>query len=138
MLFKVHFSFITPNKMFLFLPFCCKSDIRLVNGTGDCNGKVEIYQDGQWGTVCDDGWDINDAEVVCRQMGCGRAVSIHSSAHFGQGTGPILLDNVHCVGSERSITECRHNGFGRTNCHHGEDAGVTCSYGMWQSSQHHS
>uniref|UniRef100_W5KTB0 SRCR domain-containing protein n=1 Tax=Astyanax mexicanus TaxID=7994 RepID=W5KTB0_ASTMX len=103
------------------------SDIRLVNGTGNCNGRVEIYRHGRWGTVCDDGWDINDAEVVCRQMGCGRAVSIHSSAHFGQGTGPILLDNVHCVGSERSITECRHNGFGRTNCHHGEDAGVTCS-----------
>uniref|UniRef100_A0A3B1IF43 SRCR domain-containing protein n=1 Tax=Astyanax mexicanus TaxID=7994 RepID=A0A3B1IF43_ASTMX len=102
-------------------------NVRLVGGTGSCSGRVEVYYRGRWGTVCDDGWDINDAEVVCRQMGCGRAVSIHSSAHFGQGTGPILLDNVHCVGSERSITECRHNGFGRTNCHHGEDAGVTCS-----------
>uniref|UniRef100_A0A8B9J6S0 Deleted in malignant brain tumors 1 protein-like n=1 Tax=Astyanax mexicanus TaxID=7994 RepID=A0A8B9J6S0_ASTMX len=101
--------------------------VRLINATGTCSGRVEVYYNGQWGTVCDDGWDINDAAVVCRQMGCGRALSVHSSAHFGQGTGPILLDNVRCSGSENSIRECRHNGFGRHDCNHGEDASVTCS-----------
>ncbi|KAI4901969.1 hypothetical protein NFI96_006071 [Prochilodus magdalenae] len=101
--------------------------IRLVNGNGVCSGRVEVYHDGQWGTVCDDNWDMKDVEVVCRQMGCGRAVSPQSSAHFGQGSDPILLDNVGCSGSESSITACSHNGFGKHDCGHSEDAGVTCS-----------
>uniref|UniRef100_A0A8B9H205 SRCR domain-containing protein n=1 Tax=Astyanax mexicanus TaxID=7994 RepID=A0A8B9H205_ASTMX len=102
-------------------------NVRLVNGTGSCSGRVEVYYRGRWGTVCDDDWGINDADVVCRQMGCGTALLAHRSAHFGQGTGPILLDNVLCSGSESSIRECHHNGFGRNDCNHGEDAGVTCS-----------
>ncbi|KAG9264040.1 deleted in malignant brain tumors 1 protein-like [Astyanax mexicanus] len=105
---------------------CCLN-VRLVGGTETCSGRVEVYYKGQWGTVCDDGWGLNEAYVVCRQMGCGGAVGAHGSAYFGRGTGPILLDNVNCFRSDSSITECRHNGFGRQNCNHGQDAGVTCS-----------
>ncbi|KAG9264042.1 deleted in malignant brain tumors 1 protein isoform X1, partial [Astyanax mexicanus] len=110
-----------------FCIFIAELNVRLINGTGSCSGRVEVYYRGQWGTVCDDYWDINDAEVVCRQMGCGRALSVHSSADFGKGTGPILLDNVGCSGIQSSIGQCHHNGFGRHDCNHGEDAGVTCS-----------
>ncbi|XP_036445313.1 deleted in malignant brain tumors 1 protein-like [Colossoma macropomum] len=105
----------------------CSESIRLVTGGSRCSGRVEVYHNGQWGTVCDDNWDINDAAVVCRQMGCGPAVSAPHSAHFGQGSDPILLDDVGCSGSERSITSCSHNGFGTHNCGHNEDAGVVCS-----------
>ncbi|KAK3520148.1 hypothetical protein QTP70_016255 [Hemibagrus guttatus] len=100
--------------------------IRLINGTDSCSGRVELLYDGQWGTVCDDFWDLNDAEVVCREIGCGKAVTSHQNAHFGQGSDPILLDNVQCSGSESSITQCSHSGFGSHNCNHGEEAGVTC------------
>uniref|UniRef100_A0A3B1K7T6 SRCR domain-containing protein n=1 Tax=Astyanax mexicanus TaxID=7994 RepID=A0A3B1K7T6_ASTMX len=102
-------------------------NVRLINGTGSCSGRVEVYYKGQWGTVCDDYWDIKDADVVCKQIGCGRAVYVHRNANFGRGTGPILLDDVHCFGGEKSITECRHNEFGIHWCNHGQDAGVTCS-----------
>ncbi|XP_061095006.1 deleted in malignant brain tumors 1 protein-like [Conger conger] len=103
------------------------SAIRLVNGSDQCSGRVEIYHVGQWGTVCDNSWNMNDAEVVCRQAGCGRALDALSSAHFGQGSGPIWLGDVSCSGNESSLTQCQHPGFGSYNCSHHEDAGVNCS-----------
>ncbi|XP_069576854.1 uncharacterized protein [Brachyistius frenatus] len=105
----------------------CSGDKIRVVGSTLCSGRVEIYHSGVWGTVCDDGWDLNDAKVACRQASCGTALEAHSSAHFGQGSGQIWLDNVECSGSESSLSECQHHGFGTHDCGHGEDAGVVCS-----------
>ena len=74
--------------------------------------------------MCDDAWDLNDAQVVCRQLGCGGAVSAPMSAHFGQGSDPILLDNVGCTGSESELELCPHRGVGTHNCSHSDDAEV--------------
>uniref|UniRef100_A0A8C9ZH76 SRCR domain-containing protein n=1 Tax=Sander lucioperca TaxID=283035 RepID=A0A8C9ZH76_SANLU len=98
-----------------------------MSGSTLCSGRVEIYYNNTWGTVCDDGWDLNDAEVVCRELGCGTALSAPHSASFGNGTGEIWLDEVACSGSERSVTLCQHRGFGTHDCGHGKDAGVVCS-----------
>ena len=87
---------------------------------------MEVNYKGTWGTVCDDNWDINDANVVCRMLGYGRAVSAPGYAHFGQGMPPIILDNVDCTGQENSLDECPHNGYMNHNCAHSEDAGVVC------------
>ncbi|XP_043956783.1 immunoglobulin superfamily member 1-like isoform X1 [Gambusia affinis] len=104
--------------------------IRLSGSNEPCSGRVEIYYSGVWGTVCDDLWDLNDAAVACRQLGCGPALYALPLAQFGQGTGPIWLDNLGCSGSETSLAVCGHNGFGIHDCGHHEDAGVICSMSL--------
>uniref|UniRef100_A0A6I8QN32 SRCR domain-containing protein n=1 Tax=Xenopus tropicalis TaxID=8364 RepID=A0A6I8QN32_XENTR len=101
--------------------------LQLQNGTSPCEGRVEVYLRGEWGTVCSAGWDTDDADVVCRQLGCGRAVSATTNAHHGAGTGRIWLANVLCRGNESYLWECDSRPWGEHNCNHGWDAGVICS-----------
>ena len=87
-------------------------------------GRVEFYFDGEWSTVCDDGWDDTDAGVVCRQLGFGSSgVTLQPEP----GRGLILLNDVNCFGTESLLLNCRHNGIGISNCDHSKDAGVNCT-----------
>lgn len=104
--------------------------VRLVNDDqeGKDRGRVEIYINGEWGTVCDDLWTIKNAEVVCRQLGFRYALRASRNSEFGEGRGlRILLDDVQCVGTESSLLTCTHAGVGTHNCAHYEDAGVICA-----------
>ncbi|NWZ27642.1 DMBT1 protein, partial [Asarcornis scutulata] len=92
-----------------------------------CTGRLEVLWNQQWGTVCDDSWDLSDAMVVCRQLECGEALSAPGLAQFGQGTGRIWLDDMNCNGTEVDLSACRTRPWGEHNCNHGEDAGVVCS-----------
>jgi hypothetical protein len=100
-------------------------NVRLVGGSHNA-GRVEVYYNGTWGTVCDYGWDKNDARVVCRQLGFQDAEADVCCGGFGRGTGQIWLNGVDCVGHELSLFSCGHEGMGIHNCDHGEDAGVRC------------
>lgn len=95
---------------------------------GRARGRVEVFIGGEWGTVCDDGWSLPAAAVVCRQLGFPYVVRAAKKAEFGAGTSlRILLDDVQCSGQERTLLECSHADVGTHNCSHEEDAGVECS-----------
>lgn len=100
-----------------------------MNSGTPLTGRVEIYFNGQWGTVCSNGWDINDANVVCKELGFPQATQAFTYAHHGQGSGPIWMDDVACSGSELLLSQCSHRGWGISDCTHSEDASVQCSYG---------
>ncbi|XP_048010690.1 deleted in malignant brain tumors 1 protein [Megalobrama amblycephala] len=104
----------------------CDSPVRLINGGNSCSGRVEVHYNGIWGTVCDIGWDLSDAAVVCREMGCGDAVETKNAAYFGQGSGPAWLSDLQCSNTESSLRDCKSSGWGKGGCGHEKDAGVIC------------
>eukprot|EP00118_Oscarella_pearsei_P022625 m.264173 g.264173 ORF g.264173 m.264173 type:complete len:245 (+) comp40467_c1_seq5:552-1286(+) len=104
-----------------------QTPIRLVDGSSPLEGRVEIYYDNQWGTICDDHWEITDALVVCRQLFSSTASEAKQRAYFGRGSGPIWLDDISCEGNETGLAQCYHRGWSTHNCAHSEDAGVICN-----------
>ena len=100
--------------------------LRLVGGSLYNEGRVEVNYNGEWGTVCDDGWDDTDAGVVCRQLGFGSSGTAIGAAGFGQGSGSIWLGGVACSGNEPNIMNCGRLSLNTTSCSHSNDAGVKC------------
>ncbi|XP_064408630.1 deleted in malignant brain tumors 1 protein [Latimeria chalumnae] len=100
------------------------AQVRLVNGTGACEGTVEVYSEGRWGTVCSNMWDIPDAEVICKQLGCGSAVLAPLS---NTEVGAFLLNNVRCHGNESHLWQCESDRWDREDCKSERDALVVCS-----------
>ncbi|VDI68325.1 deleted in malignant brain tumors 1 protein, partial [Mytilus galloprovincialis] len=106
------------------------TNVRLVGGNYYWEGRVEIYHNGAWGTICDDNFDTNEAKVICTMLGYNRygSVTAYGSAAFGEGRGSIMLDDLQCNGYESDISHCASNGWNHHNCGHGEDASVSCRY----------
>nr|XP_038034467.1 lysyl oxidase homolog 3 isoform X3 [Anas platyrhynchos] len=89
-------------------------------------GRIEVFYNDEWGTICDDDFTLANAHVLCRHLGFVAATGWAHSAKYGKGVGRIWLDNVNCAGSEKSIGDCKHRGWGNSDCSHEEDAGVIC------------
>ncbi|XP_070566354.1 scavenger receptor cysteine-rich domain-containing protein DMBT1-like isoform X2 [Ptychodera flava] len=110
------------------LPPDVADGVRLVNGSGTHEGRLEVFYSGQWGTVCDNGFDMNDAQVVCAHLGYDAALNFAGQAHFGRGSGQIWLTNVQCNGDETSLFDCSHSDWNDVgSCSHGDDVGVVCN-----------
>ncbi len=101
--------------------------VRLAGGPDRCAGRVELWRNGNWGTVCDDQWDLRDADVVCGQLGCGYALNVTGQGgSFAPGRGPIHVDELNCTGKEENLWACPA-AQDEPDCGHKEDAGVICS-----------
>lgn len=104
-------------------------DIRLTDGRSNMEGRVEVQYEGVWGTVCNKNWDKNDADVVCRTLGFDRAKPKNCCPRFGEGTGPIVIDDAQCTGTEIGLSFCKVRGWGLSfGCTHAHDVGVACEY----------
>ncbi|KAM9688257.1 CD5 antigen-like isoform 1-T1 [Trichechus inunguis] len=105
----------------------CENTVQLADGPGRCTGRVEVKHQDQWGTVCKAGWNLQAAKVVCRQLGCGRAILTRGHCDDAtQGQGPIWLSQVSCSGTEMTIQDCSFRNWGENNCTHDEDTWVQC------------
>ncbi|XP_067884748.1 lysyl oxidase homolog 3B-like isoform X3 [Heterodontus francisci] len=89
-------------------------------------GRVEVFYEGEWGTICDDDFKLENAHVLCKMMGFTKATGWTHSAKYGKGAGRVWLDNLDCRGTEKDVSECKSLGWGQTDCTHEEDAGVIC------------
>ncbi|XP_060581084.1 scavenger receptor cysteine-rich type 1 protein M130-like [Ruditapes philippinarum] len=100
--------------------------VRLVDGKTPYEGRLEVFNNGTWGTVCDDSFNTMAAVVVCKMLFFPSTTpTVHSNA-YGHGTLPIILDDVHCQGNESSLFSCRHRAWGTSDCSHSEDVGISC------------
>lgn len=101
--------------------------VRLVGG--QYWGRVEVYVNQQWGTVCDKEFDIDDANVFCHYLGWHGATGVFSRALLGEGSGPIIMSNMGCKGDEKSPFDCKHTAFEEIKgCTHRNDVGISCTW----------
>ncbi len=122
-------SFNFDRSLLIFFPFLYTEiiNVRLVNRNSPCSGTVEVLHRGQWGTVCDNGWDLADAAVVCRELDCGEPVDALGDAQVGLGSGPVWMNNAMCTGSESTLKKCGSVIWGFQGVCQSKSAGVICS-----------
>lgn len=100
--------------------------MRLVaGGLAPYQGRVEILVGGLWGTVCEDSWDLHDAQAVCRQLGYDGALAAPKEAAFGRGTAALWISDLQCKGNESSLSDCWKSR--QLYCMESDDASVVCT-----------
>ena len=107
-------------------------ELRLAGGGSPCAGRVEVKLQGHWGSVIEPAWDMEDAEVVCQQLGCGSAAGAYSARErFGEGDGPVSVSRVNCKGTEATLWDCEIRGWGPYGSINDWDTAVVCQGRSW-------
>ncbi|CAI5666075.1 unnamed protein product [Oreochromis niloticus] len=121
------FSVITfSQKPRIFRELFCSDSVRLLNGSSLCSGRLEVKSNQSWSSVCEADFDQQDAEVVCREFGCGPP-SVLQGALYGEVEAPVWSKEFQCGGHESALLDCRSSGSARNSCSPGKDIGLTCS-----------
>ncbi|XP_063338333.1 scavenger receptor cysteine-rich type 1 protein M130-like [Pelmatolapia mariae] len=100
--------------------------VRLLNGSSLCSGRLQVKSNQRWSSVCEEDFDLQDAEVVCRELGCGPP-SLLQGALYGEVEAPVWSREFQCGGHESALLDCRSSGSVRNSCSPGKAAGLTCS-----------
>ena len=100
-------------------------NVRLVDGGAPSQGRVEIYVNGSWSTLCGYWFGYNAARVVCRQLGLPAPFQVYSyGIPFGPGNGSVLTQRYSCQGNESSVLNCTKDGV-NYGCYP-RDIGISC------------
>ena len=101
--------------------------VRLVGGKSENEGRIEIYYNNTWGTVCSNSWDQTDSNTVCRQLGYTGATGYYLSPFISHESAPVWMDFVRCSTYDICLGKCSFNGFGNSRCQHTQDVFVNCT-----------
>ncbi|XP_061576127.1 scavenger receptor cysteine-rich type 1 protein M160-like [Cololabis saira] len=104
----------------------CSDSVRLVNGSNWCSGRLEVKSNQVWSSVCEEDFDRQDAEVVCKELGCGAPSDLQGALH-GEKEAPVWSRAFHCEGHESSLLDCESSGLKRNTCPPGKAVVLTCS-----------
>uniref|UniRef100_A0A668U0G5 Scavenger receptor cysteine-rich type 1 protein M130-like n=1 Tax=Oreochromis aureus TaxID=47969 RepID=A0A668U0G5_OREAU len=116
----------TPSSTTFILKLTCSDSVRLLNGSSLCSGRLEVKSNQSWSSVCEADFDQQDAEVVCRELGCGPP-SVLQGALYGDVEAPVWSKEFQCGGHESALLDCRSSGSARNSCSPGKAVGLTCS-----------
>lgn len=111
-------------KWLLICKTALSTDVKLVNGSSACEGRVQILYREHWSAVCHTGWDLEDATVLCQELDCGDTAEL--KAYAGPSVGQTWIDNVACTGNEWTVQDCPFTGWGVSSCLNSLHAGVLC------------
>ncbi|XP_030005973.1 scavenger receptor cysteine-rich type 1 protein M130-like [Sphaeramia orbicularis] len=107
------------------LELTCSDSVRMLHGTGLCSGRLEIQTNQSWSSVCDGGFGLQVAQVVCRELGCG-APSVFQGVLHGEDEAPVWTRELQCEGNESTILDCGGSSSGKT-CSTGKTVELTCA-----------
>ncbi|XP_049445525.1 scavenger receptor cysteine-rich type 1 protein M130-like isoform X2 [Epinephelus fuscoguttatus] len=122
----------TSSSSSFIIVLTCSDSVRLVNGTSLCSGRLEVksnqskQSNQRWSSVCEAHFDQQDAEVVCRELGCGPPLVLQGGL-YGEEEAPMWSREFQCEGNESALLDCRSSGSERDTCSPGKAVGLTCS-----------
>ncbi|XP_051813984.1 CD5 antigen-like [Acanthochromis polyacanthus] len=112
----------TPERPPFRVEITCSDSVRLVDRSNLCSGRLQVKRNQVWSSVCSDGFDLQDAEVVCRELGCGSPSGFKEELY---GEAPEWIPEFRCGGHESALLHCERSD--RDTCSPGTTVTLTCS-----------